>query len=297
MSKLFRPTLAASVDDDSQLQKLSYPLIGSPKIDGIRVVVHPTIGPCTRSLKPVANDYIRKELFKPSFSGFDGEIVVGPNSGPDVFADTTGAVRSQNGRPNFTYWVFDDCTDPEVPYAERHGNLYSLLGSGTYNVQFLEYEWLKNPDEVLQYERECLARGYEGIMLRHPNSRYKYGRSTFKEQILLKVKRFKDDEATITGFEALERNNNAAERNALGLTERSSHKAGRVEDSLLGNLIVNHPQFGQFSIGSGFDVALRQEIWRNQSKYLGSIVTFKYQPIGTVDKPSFPIFLRFRPGE
>jgi DNA ligase 1 len=293
----FRPTLAASVDDDSQLSKLSYPLIGSPKIDGIRVVCHPTYGPCTRSLKPLSNIHIRHRLIAPEYVGLDGEIVVGAYSGPNVFANTTGAVRSQSGKPDFTYWVFDYCNS-DKPYRQR---LYDVIeahdGEDRDNVIALEHKYLSSPEGVLTYERECLARGFEGIMLRHPNSRYKHGRSTFKEQILLKVKRFKDDEATIIGFQPLERNNNPAERDALGLSKRTSHKAGRVEDSLLGNLIVSHPQFGEFGIGSGFDVTLRQEIWNKRDQYLGKQVTFKYQPIGTVDKPRFPIFLRFRPEE
>ena len=296
----FRPTLAASIDDGSP-DKLQFPMIASPKIDGIRIVCHPTLGPVTRSLKPVGNVHVRTRLSHSDFMGLDGEITVGPNCGPNVFADTSGSVRCFDGAPEFTYWVFDEIRYQE-PYQTRFTRMSSRIQDAhheclNYPIEVLEHQNVYCIEDVENYEAECLARGFEGIMLRSPLGKYKFGRSTFKEQILIKVKRFKDDEATVVGFEPLERNQNEQTRNALGLAERSSHKAGKLADSLLGNLLVDHPHFGTFSIGSGFDVALREEIWQNREAYLGKTVTFKYQPIGTQDSPRFPIFLRFRPEE
>jgi len=293
----FRPLLAASIEDGDP-STLVFPMIGSPKIDGIRIFCHPELGPVTRSLKPVGNEYVRKFLSSPDYMGFDGEITVGPNCGPNVFANTTGAIRGSSGQPNFTYWVFD-LLKYEIPYQERWQHLAEAVGAPVEEdrVCLLEYCILHNYEDLLVYEAQCLERGFEGIMVRNPMGRYKFGRSTFKEQILIKVKRFKDDEATIIGFAPLERNNNVQVRNLLGLAERSSHKAGRVADNLLGTLMVDHPSFGTFGIGSGFDVTTRQEIWEKRDAYLGRRVTFKYQPIGTVDKPRFPIFMRFRPDE
>lgn len=296
----FRPTLAASLDDGSA-DKLTFPMIASPKVDGIRIVCHPTLGPVTRSLKPVGNNHVRFVLAHPDFVGLDGEVTVGPNCGPNVFANTTGAVRAFDGTPTFTYWVFDEIRYQE-PYQTRFSRMKSRIEDVhhecfEYPIQVLEYQNVWCVDEVEKYEADCLARGFEGIMLRSPMGKYKFGRSTFKEQILIKVKRFKDDEATVTGFEPLERNTNEQTRNLLGLAERSSHRAGKVTDNLLGTLVVAHPTWGQFGIGSGFDVSLRQEIWNNRESYLGKQVTFKYQPIGSQDAPRFPIFMRFRPEE
>ncbi len=48
--KLFRPLLAATIENNEQLGALAYPMIASPKVDGIRIVVHPALGPVTRSL-------------------------------------------------------------------------------------------------------------------------------------------------------------------------------------------------------------------------------------------------------
>jgi DNA ligase-1 len=299
MTSKFRPLLAAPIDDDSQLDLLQYPLIGSPKVDGIRVLIHPEVGPCTRSLKPVHNTYIRELLNNPTFYGLDGEICVGAHHGPGVFARTTSGVMSFDGYPNFTYWVFDDFLEPQLPYTFRHEKALTKVTTPANEPKVLALEWveLHNKTEVLEWEKIYLEWGFEGIMLRHPATHYKFNRSTFHQQILLKMKRFKDDEATIVGFQELERNDNPQERNALGLAERNDRKAGMVKADTLGALLVDHPQWGTFSIGSGFDANLRDEIWCNQDKYRGRRVTYKYQEVGVVDKPRFPIFKGFRPNE
>lgn len=297
----FRPLLAASLASEADLGRLNFPMIASPKIDGIRIVCHPEYGPVTRSMKPLPNEHIRTVLSKPTFSGLDGEIVVGENHGPGVFERTTGAIRSSGGIPNFSYWVFDSINYPTAAYAERLDTVTERFTDPVFGpnarIIALEFCLVHNASDVLTYENDCVMKGYEGIMLRSPHAPYKFNRSTFREQTLIKVKRFKDDEAVIVGFEPLERNTNERRLNELGLSERSSHRSGRVQDNLLGTLRVTNPTFGEFGIGSGFDVGLRETIWRNQDRYLGKAITFKYQEVGTQDKPRFPIFLRFREHE
>jgi DNA ligase-1 len=139
-----------------------------------------------------------------------------------------------------------------------------------------------------------LTRGYEGAMLRAPHGIYKFGRSTLKEGHLIKLKPFEDDEAEVIGFEEQCRNDNEATTNELGRTRRSSHKENRVPRGTLGALVLRHSTFGDFNLGTGFDSALRQEIWHNRTKYLGKLVKFRYQAIGMKDKPRIPSFLGFR---
>lgn len=295
----FRPLLAAPIDDESQLKLLHYPLIGSPKIDGVRVLIHPDLGPVTRSLKPVRNHYIWERLNQPSLHWLDGEVCVGANSGEGVFARSISGIQSYEGEPLFTYHVFDSFLEPRKPYKDRLANV-SLRAAEFPQpnaVSALEFEWLDNVDAVIRYEKECLEQGFEGIMLRHPMGIYKYNRSTFNQEILLKLKRFKDDEATIVGFEELYHNQNEQVEDERGYADRSSHKAGMVPGGTLGAIIVSHQKFGEFSIGSGFDSSLRMEIWSRRDYYRGKRITFKYQEVGVVDKPRFPIFKGFRPQE
>lgn len=286
MTNPFRPLLAATIKDHSDLERLTYPMIASPKLDGIRCLIHPELGPVSRKLKPIPNWHIRTTLSQPALHGLDGEIISGAS-----FTETTSNVMSQDGKPDFTYFVFDDFTDPSKPYRERLASLTSQHP----NVKVLDHWIAETISDVLEFEGYSLACGYEGLMLRAPNGHYKFNRSTFNEQILLKLKNFIDTEATVIGFEELERNNNEAKSNELGHTERSSSQSGKVKMNTLGSLVVTCPDFDiQFKIGSGFDQATRLDIWNNRGSLLGSTVKFRYQDIGIKDRPRFPTFLGFR---
>ncbi len=302
MTKPFRPLLAATIENDQQLDGLAYPMIASPKVDGIRILCHSTLGPVTRSLKPVRNQYIRQILSLPDLKGLDGEIVMGPIAADNVFNRTTTAVMTIEGQQQgWRYHVFDDF---------RIGNeaMYDLrLETATIRVDALQFDFVKtltsrivrNSMDVLDCEVDWLGQGFEGVMLRHPAAQYKFGRSTLREQILLKLKRFTDAEAQIIGYEPLFSNQNPQTRNSQGLAERSDHKAGLKQIETLGNLLVRDSggRFGEFAIGSGFDAATRATIWSDREGLLGRTVTYKYQQIGVKDKPRFPIFLRFREAE
>ena len=137
-------------------------------------------------------------------------------------------------------------------------------------------------------------------MVRSPSSPYKQGRATFKEGYLTKIKPFSDSEATVVGFEERMHNANTATTNALGRTERSSHKENLVPMGTLGALICSNQAKWPgvtFNIGTGFDDATRAYIWANRDRAIGTTAKFKYQAIGTVDKPRIPVFEGFRSAE
>jgi DNA ligase-1 len=295
----FRPMLAASIDSEADLLGLRYPMIASPKVDGIRVLIHPELGPVTRSLKPIRNAHIREYLRAEPLHGLDGEIVIGDLRSPDSFNKTTAVMAREGAPDSFTYWVFDSFANPALPYVERDGEVSRQVGNAMTrypNVRKLSSTLVRSCAEALQYESVCLAAGFEGIMLRHLDRPYKFNRSTLKEQGLLKLKRFADDEAVVTGFAPLMRNLNELQEDERGYAKRSSSQAFRVEaeEGLLGHLEVSHERWGSFAIGSGFDLAQRKSLWADRAGLVGRTVTFKYQETGSKDKPRFPIFLRFR---
>ena len=46
--------------------------------------------------------------------------------------------------------------------------------------------------------------------------------------------------------------------------------------------------------GKGLTNVLRQEIWDNQSKWLGKVIKYKHQAIGSKDAPRIAIYLGMR---
>lgn len=295
MNIKFRPMRACNVGG-KDLDNLHYPVIGQPKLDGIRCIL--LNGSCvSRTLKPIPNRYIRKTLelwaktFHKQYSVIDGEIIVGSK-----FQETASAVMSFEGEPRFSYIIFDAVESGlfHDSYINRFNSTVAQEFNGN-STMVITSTPLTNKQEVLAYEESILKRGSEGIILRSYKAIYKFGKSTLKEEYLLKMKRFIDSEAIIEGFEELYTNDNPPMINALGYTERSHSEEGKLPLNTLGKLYVRDLKTGKsFNIGSGFTDKERREIWKNKNAFLGKIVTYKFQNFGIKNLPRSPVFLRFR---
>lgn len=282
----FKPLLAETIKDTSLL---TYPVLASPKLDGIRCVMLDDKA-VSRNLKPIPNKYIRT-LLEANLAGWgniDGELMVG-----DSFQACTSGIMSQDGTPNFTYNVFDIAMFGN--FNDRYHDLFNIVKAKSKKFPWLklvEHVQINSEADLLKYEAECLAKGYEGVMVRALYGKYKNGRSTVKEGILLKLKRFADAEAVVIGMEPLYTNNNEATKDALGHTKRSSKQENMEAQDTLGALRVKFNGL-EFNIGTGFDSLTRAAIWSDK-KILGKIVKFKYQESGMKEAPRFPVFLGFR---
>lgn len=284
-----RPLLAATLEDVSSL---TFPVLATPKLDGIRFLKVKGKA-VTRKFKHIPNRHIRELLEKHLPDGVDGELMT-----EGTFNDIQSKIMSHDGEPKFTAHLFDYVTDDlHKPYAERIKELEKVFRKSKlpFRVIVLSPKLIRTVEELLAYEKDCLTEGYEGVMVRQPSGKYKCGRSTLKEQILLKLKRFYDAEAVVIGFEEKMQNENEQERDEFGLAKRSSKKDGLKPANTLGALLVEDLKTGvKFGIGSGFDDELKKEIWLHQRKYKNKIVKYKYQSVGVKDAPRFPVFLGFR---
>lgn len=280
-----KPMLAV----EANIEELQYPVLASPKLDGIRCLVIDGKA-LSRTFKPIPNRHIRETIEKVCISGFDGEIIIpGAN-----FNDVQSAVMSEDGTPEFTYAIFDYVTDITKAYGERLRDLYDVFPNHL-AMSMIQPLIMKDATDLLRYEEDCLSQGFEGVMVRTYASPYKCGRSTRKEGYLLKIKRFSDAEARVTGFVEELTNTNEAKKNDVGTQKRSKIKANLIPNGKLGALKVKDVNSNvDFEIGTGFSDKERQEIWDNQSKLIGAIVTYKFQPHGVKEKPRCPTFKGFR---
>lgn len=281
-----KPMLAVNIES---MDTLDYPVLGSFKIDGHRAFKNKVM--TTRGGNPCPNDHVRNTLNKFALEGFDGEVIVKGQK----FNKVSSLISRKDGFPNFTYMVFDWVIDPSEPYYERMKRL-SLQSAIPY-IEFLIPVLLRNKSELMAFEEKALAEGHEGVIIRKPNSPYKFGRSTLKQGWMLKIKRFTDAEAIILDFFEQEHNLNQATLDVFGHTKRSSHQAGKVGADTLGGFIVKDIKSGvQFRLGTGegLDATLRLKIWNNQEKYKNKIVKYKSQEYGAKDKPRIATFIGFR---
>lgn len=285
-----KPMRAVKVDNTATLD---YPLLAQPKFDGIRCIIVDGVA-LSNTLKPIRNRHVQA-LASSLPSGLDGELIAGEN-----FQDTSSNIMSGDGNENFTYYVFDLFSSSR-PYRDRARDLQEIFIETIQDPRVLLVQdvLIKDEKRLASYEEQILSQGHEGVMLRSPNGLYKFGRSTLKEQYLMKRKPFVDDEAFIIGFEEQMENQNEQTLDGRGLAIRSSHAENKLGKNTLGALVVRNTHFGIFRIGTGLGLtdSLRQDIWNNQHRYEHQIITFKYQKHGTKDKPRTPIFLRFRHAE
>lgn len=281
MTKPFQPMLAKDISEE--LDKLRYPVYATPKLDGVRALVFAD-GVYARSMKKIPNKHVQLLFGTPELVGLDGELIVGEPTASDVLRATNSVVSSDSNGSCVNFYVFDRYDDPAV-YALRVPAV--SLNS---RVIIVPNRLVRNETELRQFEDEQLAAGYEGLILRDPQGLYKNGRSTIKEQGMLKLKRFIDGEAEVIGIEEEMHNANAATVNELGHTARSSHKAGLVGKGTMGALRVRDLRSRvEFRIGTGFSAADRARTW-----ILGTIVKYKHFPKGVKNLPRHSGFLGIR---
>jgi DNA ligase-1 len=296
---LWLPLLAATLPADADLDALPYPLWGSPKIDGYRV-----IGQNDKAVSRKGIEY-RNTALRAMFAsrrgqleGLDGEVCIGPPWAPDVFNRTQNCVN--NG---------------SVEAAEefrRHGTfhvfgLYDLGGGHAYQgieqmfeclkrnyarqdkIRIVPQKLIRNTSQLLSFEATQLEKGYEGVMLRrsdgpcYPQKLGKENRSTMREFYLVKLKRMEFGEVVIKAAHWLEHNKNE-DRTATGA--RRSVKAGKVTSATQ----VGRVDVLEITTKAKFSLTVSTNELRNKGmpwwmKQIGKRVRYKYQLTGTLNAP------------
>jgi DNA ligase-1 len=320
----FSPMLAPLDDPKKNLgffQGLKYPLLVSPKLDGIRAVPRAakevyidddfeeaetgkTIDVClSRALKPIPSEQVQANIAR--YTDLDGELTAGSPTIAGLYNRTQSAVMSAD-KPHLDlqYHVFDCTTDDYagLPFEERLGIATGLVKAYSaamplqtgFSIHVVPHTLCRNYDELIGVEEGYLEDGYEGVMMRSPYGTYKWNRATFKEGTFYKLKRFEDDEASIIGFEEGTRNTNEKTTDEKGYAQRSSKKEGLVPSGTLGKFIVSYRGVELRVAPGAFTHAERKAIFDSQEKYLGLLLKFRFFAYGMKDLPRFPRALGFR---
>jgi len=162
--------------------------------------------------------------------------------------------------------------------AERKKWLASFeFGENMRLVESVELDLDKEHDKFMNYNKQCIAKGFEGIMIKPQDGVYECKRSS----LWLKVKPFIEVSLKVIDVE-----------------EGTGRNQGK-----LGALIVEGKDDGKFiktNVGSGLTDEDRETFWKDTKKLIGQIVEVRADAItqnqDAVDEYSlrFPRFLRFR---
>lgn len=301
-----RPMLAEKASDEQVAKMIATkgPLWAFPKIDGVRCLNTGLMNEregkiegrlLSRSMKRFPNEEIHAIFDIPELRGHDGELTVTEPNDPRACRAASAAVATIKGSADWRWWVFDNFRNPDLPFHERYARIASDFGL-LLPVYRLPFQLITSMKEFHEYEREIVERqGYEGLILRDPNARYKQGRATVNEGSMVKVKRFVDDEAEIVSFVEEVENTNEATLDERGYTKRSGAKSGLLGKGTLGAFICRDPKSGvEFRVGGGMSAEERTKFWLIRDTLVGKTITYKHLPTGAKDKPRHTGFVAFR---
>ena len=273
--ELSRP-IALPADTDDWFFLVSY------KFDGVRFSYQDG-EVYSRSGKPIRNRHICNAIKNADLpDGIDGELISGKN-----FQETTSAVMSSDGEPDFKAIIFDILpseTTSNVKNLERilrlaelpHFRDYILDDDKKVVCESPTMPWLQ-----LAYHGLCDTKfgvdgyiikakelGLEGIVLRRPGILY-YDK-------MYKVKFDKSAEATVIDLQQLVR------------------KDGSLADQCGALIVKNHEYDVTFKIGTGFLKKDRIKFWEDRETLIGKIVNYRYDYLSTNNIPRFPRYAGIR---
>ena len=120
-------------------------------------------------------------------------------------------------------------------------------------------------EALFEYFQYAESQEGEGICFRLPLSPYKMGRSTLREQYLVKLSRYLRTEVKIIGFTEQMLNSNPEKRSPIGMMARRKTIAGSVGKNTLGAFLCELPNGDKIDVGTGVGLtdALRKKISMN----------------------------------
>lgn len=197
-----RPMLAQSYIEHQNKIKDSTIYICQPKLNGVRCTCQRHGDKLTfLSRTGKAYDVLQrhkklcKELLEvmPDGCVWDGEIYC--HGMP--LQDIVSAVKAYSPATNkLQYWVYD--TISEELQFERIARYRALLADKDLKkVVACPIDYIKGIVNIKKKQKEYLAEGYEGLMLRNYSAKYRQGIRSYD---LLKYKQYKDINAKISGF-------------------------------------------------------------------------------------------------
>lgn len=302
--------------------------LASLKMDGIRAIFKDG-ELLSRALKPIPSRQLQ-EKFQPlkdftretgiildgelychdnslEFNDIQGYVMTKDLEDPKKVREFEGSGRDISGWERLQFHCFDALggiqkSYTEKPFARRaeyvqaiaavfaEGDARELLvpvgqhPAGTVGGLYSLYE-------------EALSQGYEGLILRHRDSPYKFNRCTIREGYIYKFKPYETFDSRVIGFVQETRVREGAEKkvNELGHSVTSKKQADRVPVEALSAYLVLH-QGRELKVScSSMTHQERAASWANREQMLGRHIEYKGLVIGARDLPRHPVYIRNRP--
>lgn len=270
--------------DDLQVPPLEYPVYVDTKLDGFRCIAiknngevrffsrnghekdtHPTLKRVLESA-PIDNVVLDGETLSADGKFETTSSIVGSRKN---VKDDSGIVYHLFDMMSLDEWNARKCSRPYVERMKQVADTVTRIDHK--NVVHVKGKTINSPRELIQFYRESLDAGLEGIMVKDLNSEYIFDRS----DAILKLKPTTTHEGVVTGWYG-----------GRDGTKREGEFGGFT--FTLTNGVVT-------KVGSGFSDVQRAEIAMNGiDHYVGKIAEVEGQFLTDDGKIRFPRFKRWR---
>lgn len=279
--------MLAHVFEDHQA-KVKFPALVQPKLDGMRciaVIKNGNVKLFSRTQKPINTVPHIVKFLEEAFVGqnlvLDGELY--NHEFKKDFDSLISILKRDSLHPEHTkaqYHIYD-MPSAVGGFDDRFKELHDLptntvksFDHANWPVRIVETVQANDMDHLSQIMSEFIELGYEGAMYRNPDSPYEGKRSSG----LLKMKTFKDEEFKIVDVEE-------GSGKLMG-------KAGAIW------CVTNDPESRKpFKAKMKGSLDSLTDYLINKQKYIGRMLTVKYQDYTPDGIPRFPVGMRVREEE
>ena len=272
LNKTYYPMLAHQFNQKKK--EIKYPCFVQPKLDGVRCVA---VGDklYSRNGNPFPTlEHIKKELnLNKDNLVLDGELYT-----DDInFEKIVGLVKKAKKTPEEEkntlkiYLNVFDYIDSNLPFDQRLINLNKFFekNKGLKYIKQVKTEECKSEKNVMEYLDKYTKEGYEGVIIR--NKKGKYAENT-RSNHLQKLKKFIDEEFEIINY----------------TTPNTGKEVGCVI------WICKTKDGKSFNVRPQGNYDERKKQYKEGKKYIGKMLTVKYQELTNDRVPRFPVGLAIR---
>jgi ATP-dependent DNA ligase len=187
----------------------------------------------------------------------EGEYLDGECYDPNkTFEEITSLFKTNPKALEFHVFDYFDTNRPDLTFDQRLERVT------------VDTRWVKTKKDLPIVHKQYMDAGYEGTMIREASSVYEIGK---RSNYLLKLKDFKTDEYKVIGMRECN-GKDVGTPTWVCLTENGQEFTVRPEGTQ----------------------EKRREMFKNGDKYMGKMLTVKYQNLTELGVPRFPVGIAFR---
>ena len=257
------PMLANKWEDREKY--ISEPFYVQPKLDGVRLLVSKD-GGISRTGKIIPGT----EILGKGLS--EGQYVDGEAFDPDLsFEDLTSTFKTDPLKLKFHVFDFFDLkaealARDKMTFEQR----WEYVRDSIYNphYEYVKTTLVKSKKDLHMVHKKHVEEGHEGTMIRDRFSVYEVGQ---RSNYLLKHKDFQTEEYEIVGA-------------------KTGH--GRDADAVV--WVCKTQDGHQFTVRPEGTIVQREEDYKNREKFMGKMLTVRFQNLTAQNVPRFPVGVTVR---